>query len=153
MHIATSAIQCCWQLQPDGARKVQPLQCVPCNAALTLAHLAACAEHAVFRDAQRRAMLAVLATEASAVNWVTAHQHMPLEQLLAQLVPPSPGTPPHLHITHAMCGVVSVRQANAACKLLGVARATARRALMQQLRLCCTDGIQAFYAALKLARS
>ena len=98
-------------------------------------------------------MLAVLATEASAVDWATAHQHMPLEQLLVQLFPPSPGTPPHLHITHAMCGVVSVRQANAACKLLGIARATVRRALMQQLRLCCVDGIQAFYAALKLAHS
>ena len=29
MHIATSSIQCCWQLQPDGTRKVQPLRYAP----------------------------------------------------------------------------------------------------------------------------
>jgi ribonuclease HI len=52
IHIATrlSSIQCCWQLQPDGTRKVLPLQCDACCCALTLLHLSACAAHAAFRN-------------------------------------------------------------------------------------------------------
>ena len=43
MHIATSSMQCCWQLQPDGTCKVLPLRCSSCNATLTLQHLSTCA--------------------------------------------------------------------------------------------------------------
>ena len=153
MHIATSSIQCCWQLQPDGTRQVQPLWCTPCHAALTLAHLSSCAANGAFRDSQRRALLAVVASEASTDDdhWLAAHEHLPLEQLLVKLFPPASTTPLHLHIIHTMCGVVSTRQANAACKLLGVTRAKDIRRLAQQLRLCCVDGVHDFYSALKLA--
>ena len=151
MHIATSSIQCCWQLQPDDTRKVQPLWCTPCNAALTLVHLSTCVAHTAFRDTQRHAMLAALSAEAGASVWLTSHQHLPLEQLLVKLFPPPSATPLHLHTVHIMCGVFSTRQANAACKLLGVKREKNARHLMQQLRLCCVDGVHAFYTALKLA--
>jgi len=151
MHIATSSIQCCWQLQLDGTRKVQPLWCGPCGAALTLLHLSTCAANVAFRDSQRHAMFAELSTEACAGDWLTVHQHLPLEQLLIKLFPPPPATPLHLLITHTMCGVFSTRQANAACKLLGIKRAKDGLLLMQQLRLCCVDGVHAFYTALKLA--
>jgi ribonuclease HI len=152
MHIATNSIQCCWQLQPDGiTRKVQPLWCGPCNTALTLLHLSTCAANTAFRDRQRDAVLAELSVEAGANGWLSVHKHLPLEQLLVELFPPPSATPLHLHIVRTMCGVLSTRQANAACKLLGVKRAKDARALMQQLRLCCIDGVSAFYAALKLA--
>jgi len=151
IHIATSSIQCCWQLQPDGTRKVLPLWCGPCNSALTLLHLSTCAANTAFRKSQRRAILAELATEASAGSWLSTHERLPLDQLLVKLFPPSPATPLHLHITHGMCGVISTRQANAACKTLGVSNVKDARYLMQQLRLRCVDGVHAFYAALKLA--
>jgi len=70
MHIATSSIQCCWQLQPDGTRKVLPLWCGSCNAALALQHLSTCAANTVFRDSQRDAIVAQLAACAS--GWLAA---------------------------------------------------------------------------------
>jgi len=151
IHIATSSIQCCWQLQLDGTRKVLPLQCHACGSALTLLHLSACAAHAAFRDGQRHAMLAVLSTEACATAWLSAHGHLPIDQLLTRLFPPATSTSAHVHITRTMCGVFSTSQANAACKQLGITRAADARRLMQQLRLCCMDGVHAFYTALKLA--
>jgi hypothetical protein len=50
MRIATSAIQCCWQLLPDGARKVLPLQCHACGCRLTLLHLSAYAGDLILLD-------------------------------------------------------------------------------------------------------
>jgi hypothetical protein len=150
MHIATSSIQCCWQLQLDGStRKVQPLWCAACNATLTLRHLAVCAANTSFRDVQRHAILATLAVYAD--DWQKMHAHLPLDQLLVKLFPKPAATALHLHVTHTMCGVFSARQANAACKMLGVVKAQDARHLMQQLRLCCVDGVRAFLSALKQA--
>jgi hypothetical protein len=47
--------------------------------------------------------------------------------------------------------VLSTSQANAACKQLDITRVVDARRLMQQLRLCCMDGVHAFYTALQLA--
>jgi len=77
--------------------------------------------------------------------------HLSLEELLVRLFPPPPVMPLHLHITHTMCGVFSTRQANAASKLLGVSNVKDAQRLMQQLRLCCVNGVHSFYSALKLA--
>jgi len=151
-HIATSSIQCCWQMQPDGTRKVLPLWCSSCNAALTLQHLSTCAANTVFRDSQRDAIVAQLAACAS--GWIIAAcTHLSLEELLVRLCLPPPATSLHLHITHTMCGVFSTRQANAACKLLGVSNAKDAQRLTQQLRLRCVNGVHSFYSALKLVHS
>ena len=124
LHIATNSIQCCWQLQADGStRKVQPLWCAPCDAALTLSISRLCPDHVVFRSSQRAAVLAVLSSDAHTDAWLQDHRHLPLAQLLVELFPTPPAHPPHLHIAHIMCGVFSARQANAACKVLGLARA------------------------------
>jgi hypothetical protein len=132
---------------------VLPLQCDACGGALTLLHLSACVAHAAFRDSQRHAMLAVLSADACAAAWVSAHGHLLLDHLLTTLFPMTHSTPVHVHITRTMCGVLSTGQANAACKQLGVTCAKDARRLMhcQQLRLCCMDGVHAFYTALKLA--
>jgi len=138
-------------MQPDGTRKALPLWCSSCNAALTLQHLSTCAANTVFRDSQRDAIVATLAACAS--GWLAACTHLPLEELLFRLFPPPPAMPLHLHITHTMCGVFSTRQANAACKLLGVSNAKDAQRHMQQLRLCCVDGVHSLFSALKLAHS
>ena len=134
-----------------STRKVQPLWCVPCNAALTLQHLSTCAVNEPFRDGQKHAVLVTLASDACTDAWRKMHAHLPLDQLLMKLFPKPAALPLHLHITHTMCGVFSARQANAACKLLGVVRVKDARHLMQQLRLCCVDGVHAFFTALKQA--
>ena len=152
MHIATNSIQCCWQLLADGVtRKLQPLWCTTCGVALTLSHLVSCLDHTIFRYNQRLAVLALLASDARTGAWLMAHQHLPFMQLLWQLFPPPPGIPLHLHSALVMCGVISARQANAASKSLGFARAEDGRRFMQQLRLLCIDGVHKLFHALKTA--
>jgi hypothetical protein len=96
-------------------------------------------------------MLAVLASHACAGVWQKRHAHLSLDQVLVKLFVRATSTSPQMHTVHTMCGVFSSRQANAACKMLGVADVMAARHLMQQLRLCCVDSVRAFYAALKQA--
>jgi hypothetical protein len=82
---------------------------------------------------------------------VSAHWHLLLDQLLSRLFLVASPTSLHVHITRTMRGVLSTSRANAACKQLGVTRAADARRRMQQLRLCCMDGVHAFYAAHQLA--
>jgi hypothetical protein len=153
MHIATNSIQCCWQLTPDGlSRNLRPLWCTTCDVPLTLTHLTQCADDgAVFRSSQQIAVQTVLSSDARTLPWLNANRHLSLTELLVQLFPRPPDTPMHLHVTHVMCGVFSARQANEASKLLGFARAEDGRRLMQQLRLCCVDGIHTFFQVHKNA--
>jgi hypothetical protein len=116
-----------------------------------LLHLSACPHQAVFPGSLCAAVRTVLASDVCADGWLTAHRHLPLEQLLVQLFPVPSTTPPHIHFASLMCGVFSARQANAACKVMGVAPAENGRGLMQQLRLCCVDSVHHFFSALKLA--
>ena len=74
-----------------------------------------------------------------------------VDDLLWQLFPSPPGAPLNLHSAHVMCGVFSARQANAASKSLGFARADDGRRIMQQLRLLCIDGVHKLFHALKTA--
>ncbi len=152
VHIATNSIQCCWQQSADGAsRQVKPLWCASCDAALTLTHLTDCADNAVFRINQRVAVLVVLSSCDWSDHWVDSRRHLPLTQLLVELLPLPPDTPMHLHITRIMCGVFSARQTNAALKTLGCTRAQDGRKLMLELRLCLLDGVQSFFQHLKNA--
>jgi hypothetical protein len=153
MHIATNCIQCCWQLAPDGlSRNLRPLWCTACDVALTLTHLTECADDgAVFRSSQQIAVQTVLSSDARTHPWLAANRHFLLTELLVQLFSRPPDTPMRLHVTHVMCGVFSARQANAASKSLGFARAEDGRRLMQQPRLCCVEGVHTFFQVLKHA--
>jgi hypothetical protein len=82
---------------------------------------------------------------------MSARGRLPFDQVLTRLCLMASPTPLHAHITRTMCGVLSTNQANAACKQLGVTCAKDARRLMQQLRLCCMDGVHTYYTALKLA--
>jgi len=152
MHIATNSIQCCWQQSADGAnRQVRPLWCASCGTALTVTHLAHCADNAVFRLNHRVALLSTLSSCADARPWVDARRHLRLAELLAQLFPQPSDSPTHLHVTRVMCGVFSARQANAALKTLGCTSAHEAQKLMLRVRLCCVDGVHTFFQALKNA--
>jgi ribonuclease HI len=152
MHIATNSIQCCWQQSADGSsRQVKPLWCASCNVALTLTHLTECADNAVFRLNQRVAVLTLLSSYSWTQPWLDGRRQLSLTELLAQLFPQPPDTPMHLHITRIMCGVFSARQANAALKSLDCPRTQDGLKLMLELRLCCVDGVQSFFQALKNA--
>jgi hypothetical protein len=152
MHIATNSTQCCWQQSADGSsRQVKPLWCDSCDAALTLTHLTECADNTVFRLSQRVAVLTLLSSYAWTQPWLDVRLHLSLSELLLELFPRPPDTPMHLHITRIMCGVFSARQANAALKSIGCTRAQDGRRLMLELRLCCVDGVQIFFQALKNA--
>ena len=152
VHIATNSIQSCWQLSADGAsRQVKPLWCASCNAAMTLTHLAECADNAVFRFNQRVAVLIILSSFEWTQDWVDSRRQLPLTELLVELFPQPADTPLHPHITRIMCGVFSTRQANAALKALGCTRAQDGRKLMLELRLCLVDGVQTFFHVLKEA--
>ena len=153
LHVATNSIQCCWQKLADDTSKVLPLPCNACGVALTLAHLAICKapDGVNFRAAQKLTMINLIDCDPATSRWLCVHQHLPLTDLLTRLFPPPPGTPNDLHITRVMCGVFSTRQANAALKLIGVTNAKHGRQLMQQLRLCCLDGLHQHFNALKIA--
>jgi hypothetical protein len=152
MHIATNSIQCCWQQSADGSsRQLKPLWCDSCDVALTLTHLTECADNTVFRLSQRVAVLTLLSSYAWTQPWLDVRLHLSLSELLLELFPRPPDTPMHLHITRIMCGVFSARQANAALKSIGCTRAQDGRRLMLELRLCCVDGVQIFFQALKNA--
>jgi exonuclease III len=152
MHIATNSIQCCWQQSADGAtRQVRPLWCISCGSALTITHLAFCADNAVFRLNHRAALLSTLSSCADARPWVDARRHLPLAELLAQLFPQPADTPTQLHVTRVMCGVFSTHQANAALKTLGCTSAREGQTLLLRLRLSCVDGVHTFFQALKNA--
>jgi ribonuclease HI len=152
MHIATNSIQCCWQQSADGSsRQVKPLWCASCDVALTLTHLTECADNAVFRFNQRVVVLTLLSSYAWTQPWLDVRRHLSLTELLLELLPRPPDTPMHLHVTRIVCGVFSARQANAALKSLDCIRAQDGRRLMQELRLCCVDGVQTFFQTLKNA--
>ena len=152
MHIATSSIQCCWQLSADGVnRTVKLLWCASCGAALTLTHLVHCPDNAVFRLTQRIAVLSTLSTCAGTQDWLDAHNHLSFTDLLLQLFPLPKDTPSHIHLTRVMCGVFSTQQANSAIKTLNCTRETNGIKLMRQLRLCCIHGVHAHYQSLKNA--
>jgi ribonuclease HI len=155
VHVATNSIHACWHKQADGSRaRVQPLLCATCATPLTLAHLSVCpSDGAEFRMKQRVAWSQLLASCAESKQWHSLHWHLSFTALLLRLFPPPPGVPNDLHITRLMCGVFSAQQSNAAAKLLGFAVAADGTRLMQQLRLCCLDGVHHFFHARKIAAS
>jgi hypothetical protein len=154
VHIATNSIQCCWQLQPDGAtRRLQPLWCATCNAAATLTHLVDCTHVSAigFRCVQRDALHELLSSEASSAAWLANRQRLSFMQLLLQLFPRPPSIPLLQHSAHVMCGVFSEGAANAACTQLGITRVKDARRIMRELRLLCIDGVRVHYHNLKSA--
>jgi hypothetical protein len=155
--IATNSIQCCVHKSAGGsAAQMRPLLCAPCKMPLTLSHLAGecpTAECALFRMQQKIDLLKLLSSDAQTKTWINSIRHLSLSALLLLLFPAPPDVPNNLHFTRIMCGVFSAQQSNAAAKLLGFASAKDGRRLMQQIHLCCLDGVHHFYSALKIAVS
>jgi len=153
--VATNSIQCCVHKSADGsAAQMRPLLCAPCKVPLTLSHLAGecpTAECALFRMQQKIDLLKLLSSDAQTKTWINSNRHLSLSALLLLLFPAPPDVPNNLHFTRIMCGVFSAQQSNAAAKLLGFASAKDGRRLMQQIHLCCLDGVHHFYSALKIA--
>jgi hypothetical protein len=150
VHIATNSIQCCWQLQPDGAtRKLQPLWCATCNAAATLTHLVDCTHASAigFRCVQRDALHEVLSSEASSAAWLAPRQRLSFTQLLLQLFPRPPSIPLPQHSAHVLCGVFCEGAADA----VGITRVKDARRFMRELLLLCIDGVRVHYHNLKSA--
>jgi hypothetical protein len=161
--IATNSIHYYWSAgDVSSPSTLQQLACGDgCPESLTLDHLSSCDATLCldFRDRLANDIMHLLVESSDSAKWARLLRHLSLPQLLHKLFPPPPSdqrdsaVQSHRHLTYAMCGAFSTRQASAAIRALGCNDRQEGQTMMQRLRLLCVDRIATFYRHRKQHRS
>lgn len=159
VHLATNSFHFYWPPESDEAPPaLQQVHCNSCDDVMTITHASDCpsAKMAHFRDLlQSSISTSLVATKlASVTDWLHANRHLTLSAVLLRLFPPPPAAPPdeiRRHTARCMIGAFTLRESNAADKLLGIPRSNQHPSPLERVRLLCVDHFAQVSSSLKPA--
>ena len=84
--------------------------------------------------------------------WLQTTRHLDLSGVLLRLFPPPPAAPPDeigCHIARCMIGAFTLRESNAAEKLLSIPISNRHPSPLERVRLLCVDHFARLFTTLK----
>ena len=159
VHLATNSLHFYWQPEAfDESAPLRQVQCDHCDEVMTITHASDCpsAEATRLRGLLQASISASLAdTKLDPVtDWLHANRHLTLAAVMLRLFPPPPAAPPdevRRHTARCMIGAFTLRESNAAEKLLGIPRSNLHPSPLERVRLLCVDHFARVFSTLKPA--
>ena len=157
VHLATNSAHFYWRPETEEEPSaLLQVHCASCDHVMTITHTSTCpsAQMTHFRGHLKESIFDSLAEVKldSVSAWLQTTRHLDLSGVLLRLFPPPSAAPPYeigCRIARCMIGAFTLRESNAAEKLLGIPISNRHPSPLERVRLLCVDHFARLFTTLK----